>query len=67
MLGTQQGTEVQAMRFTGSTEFGFIFRTPNYLFRPHLSPQGDADLLHLLGAHIVRAHDEALGVPGKGC
>ena len=30
----------------------------------NLSPEGDADLLHLLRAHIVGADDEALGVPG---
>merc|ERR1719278_379708 len=27
-----------------------------------LTPQGNTDLLHLLGADIVSAHDEALGV-----
>ena len=31
----------------------------------HLTPEGNTDLLHLLGADIVSAHDEALGVPGK--
>ena len=54
MLGTQQGTVVQAMRFAGSIQ--------EYWPWPHLPPQGDADLLHLLGAHVVGAHDEALGV-----
>ena len=30
---------------------------------PYLSPEGNADLLHLLGADIVSTHDEAFGVP----
>ena len=43
-------------------------RLPHHRVLAHqhdgLSPQGDPDLLHLLGADIVGAHDEALGVPG---
>ena len=29
---------------------------------PYLSPEGNADLLHLLGADIVSTHDEAFGI-----
>ena len=49
------------MRFTGWI-LGVIKNVP---FLTHLTPEGNTDLLHLLGADIVSAHDEALGVPRK--
>ena len=39
--------------------------SPKVQFLTHLTPEGNTDLLHLLGADIVSTHDEALGVPGK--